>query len=106
MIRLALMTTLLTGCSLIGSGNEASSLGVKNVCKVDLSQVARSDGMDDTDVIEDVRVKPDCSVDIKFRSLTGDSVREIEDGNVTFGQNTKPVEPLPPAEKDGNDDSD
>jgi hypothetical protein len=71
---------LLSGCSLWGSGSDSSEAQVTNWqrCKFDLKQAARVAGADDTDVIENVTVTPDCDVRIEFRQISGDSVLDIE----------------------------
>lgn len=80
LLSVLLMLITVSGCSLWGSGSDSSEAQVTNWqrCKFDLKQAARVAGADDTDVIENVTVTPDCDVKIEFRQIAGDSVLDIE----------------------------
>ena len=71
---------MLSGCALFGNGSDNSEAEVTNWqrCKFDLRQAAKVAGIDDTDVIENVTVTPECEVRIEFRQITGDSLMKIE----------------------------
>ena len=79
LILLIFLIPLLSSCTwLEGRGGDQSTLTVGSQCDVQLKQRARAAGMDDADVIERVRVSPDCTTEIDFRQTVGDSVKKIE----------------------------
>ena len=62
----------LAGCSVAtGFGGDGSKVAVENSCEVTLTQVAVVDGADEAAATESVRVSPDCTVEIDYKSEVG-----------------------------------
>ena len=61
------------GCSVAtGFGGDGSKVAVENSCEVTLTQMAVVDGADEASATEAVRVSPDCTVEIDYKSNVGD----------------------------------
>jgi hypothetical protein len=102
-LTLIMVCLALGGCKLFdGLGSDKSKLVIDHRCDVELSQAARAGGDDDSDVMETIKVLPDCTTEIQFRQVVGDSVREIESPGTPGGMQAAPVVELPPEQKEEN----
>jgi hypothetical protein len=60
---IVLIVFVLDGCGLFGSGKDTNHLIIDNKgCTVELSQLGKVAGLEETTLVETVKVEPDCTV--------------------------------------------
>lgn len=76
LLTVMLCTLLVGGCSLLGKGEDANRLTVKNKCAVELDHLGKVTGLDKVTLMESVKVEPDCTITIQVT----DAIAPIEAG--------------------------
>jgi hypothetical protein len=76
---LILISLLVTGCSLWGKATSQDDVVITHTCGVNIAEAAAVTGVDDSDTMLYVEVKPDCTTMISTEQIEGDSVIKIEE---------------------------